>query len=917
MHRISCRNTKALVSSEISIAKQTKYLCEVNLAPLEEQHVLDTLESAFVDLELDDKGVPFDNDWARVNMSKLHSWLSRVRQAYVILASTSLARSFSNSTRCFHYSCGRNYRQLRSTEGDAVQPLEQVLATMLETTERDLESNTRSLLDTHVLHGEVKEYLGQEKEAVKIWLDTVPQLQEAVLRNEAIANNAKSDLDAADGERLTGHALDTGLQGSLQLRSWRTSLHKCLFLLGGVSHRLGNTEEEDECEFSPCKRQKFANDSRYYSRAKEVRSKILSEAESKAMAKINPLLEDVMQQNFVSIPEIFYPKEIGALLTRETMERLQGLTELLNDQANQLDSWRDECITRLTAPLADQNDDPSGEEYQNSLDLQTEAFSYHELVQFLVSDRVTMITGEMNNLMRANIEQALNNANEENGSIIREGLKIRERLVPPDQTTSLSEIRRQLRMKMRTADSLSSKFVRLELEVAKRALHELDHQYKPQKEAADKLNKEMERLSGVFNARLDYYRQFQAISDHVEQFTVLKKPKPTLIGQQLDELLDRARGRERGIELEESDISNEERSRRVASILAKVKHDVHKSTNAINAGQTRSRYLKFLGQGWSDGPSECLICLEAVELGAFTVCGHIFCRHCFLRWFGANGTCPICKTWLPNGNAFRTIDLSTRSSDKEASDRKSSSAVPSHVNDEHDPKTIYRTLDDDTKRMIGSIELKRSYSTKIDTIVRHLLFLPRGTKSILYSNFSEYLSMIRFALTENGIESSALDHRNSNRTSKTLAAFKLDPDFEVLLMSGKSQSAGLTLIHATNLFIVDPILNPAVEQQIASRIHRVGQTQPTCVYQYVVTRTVEETILKQSVGRRREELQRRAARGEEALDEDSADQQVYMTVASKDSEMVSSAEEAILLFTGSMQRLERRGELLRETNTAA
>ena len=56
-------------------------------------------------------------------------------------------------------------------------------------------------------------------------------------------------------------------------------------------------------------------------------------------------------------------------------------------------------------------------------------------------------------------------------------------------------------------------------------------------------------------------------------------------------------------------------------------------------------------------------------------------------------------------------------------------------------------------------------------------------------------------------------------------------------------NAGLTLVHATSVFILEPSLNPAIEEQAINRIHRIGQTRPTTAYRFVVADSVEETIL--------------------------------------------------------------------------
>lgn len=53
--------------------------------------------------------------------------------------------------------------------------------------------------------------------------------------------------------------------------------------------------------------------------------------------------------------------------------------------------------------------------------------------------------------------------------------------------------------------------------------------------------------------------------------------------------------------------------------------------------------------------------------------------------------------------------------------------------------------------------------------------------------------------------------------------FIADESKTVLLMLLKTTSAGLTLVVANNVFLLEPSLDPAVEQQAVGRVHRVGQ----------------------------------------------------------------------------------------------
>ena len=79
--------------------------------------------------------------------------------------------------------------------------------------------------------------------------------------------------------------------------------------------------------------------------------------------------------------------------------------------------------------------------------------------------------------------------------------------------------------------------------------------------------------------------------------------------------------------------------------------------------------------------------------------------------------------------------------------------------------------------------------------------------------------------------------------SASLHRFNVDPDVRVFLLATGVANAGLTLVNATSVFILEPSLNPAIEEQAINRIHRIGQTRPTTAYRFVVADSVEETIL--------------------------------------------------------------------------
>lgn len=146
----------------------------------------------------------------------------------------------------------------------------------------------------------------------------------------------------------------------------------------------------------------------------------------------------------------------------------------------------------------------------------------------------------------------------------------------------------------------------------------------------------------------------------------------------------------------------------------------------------------------------------------------------------------------------------------------------------------------------GLIDKKRAgdSSTKLD------LLLPRihevteeGHKVIVFSQFTQFLSMIRKRLDDEGIVYEYLDGRTRDRAAR-VERFQTDPECRVFLISLKAGGLGLNLTAAEYVFLVDPWWNPAVEAQAIDRAHRIGQERPVFAYRLIARDTVEEKVLE-------------------------------------------------------------------------
>jgi E3 ubiquitin-protein ligase SHPRH len=68
----------------------------------------------------------------------------------------------------------------------------------------------------------------------------------------------------------------------------------------------------------------------------------------------------------------------------------------------------------------------------------------------------------------------------------------------------------------------------------------------------------------------------------------------------------------------------------------------------------------------------------------------------------------------------------------------------------------------------------------------------------------------------------------------------------VFLLSLGAAAAGLTLTRANHVFLLEPALDPAVEQQAVARVHRYGQDRAVTIVRLLVQGTVEPLVLKRS-----------------------------------------------------------------------
>jgi SNF2 family DNA or RNA helicase len=135
-------------------------------------------------------------------------------------------------------------------------------------------------------------------------------------------------------------------------------------------------------------------------------------------------------------------------------------------------------------------------------------------------------------------------------------------------------------------------------------------------------------------------------------------------------------------------------------------------------------------------------------------------------------------------------------------------------------------------------------SAKLDMLLPRVLeVIEEGHKTLVFSQFTGMLAILRSHLDREGVAYEYLDGKTRDRES-CVERFQTDPACKLFLISLKAGGVGLNLTAAQYVFLLDPWWNPAVEAQAIDRAHRIGQTSQVFAYRLIARDTVEEKVLE-------------------------------------------------------------------------
>lgn len=139
---------------------------------------------------------------------------------------------------------------------------------------------------------------------------------------------------------------------------------------------------------------------------------------------------------------------------------------------------------------------------------------------------------------------------------------------------------------------------------------------------------------------------------------------------------------------------------------------------------------------------------------------------------------------------------------------------------------------------------KHEPSAKLDVLLPQISeVLDEGHKSLVFSQFTSFLGIVRDRLDRDGVAYEYLDGKTRDRAAR-VERFQNDAACKLFLISLKAGGLGLNLTAAEYVFLLDPWWNPAVEAQAIDRAHRIGQSQKVFAYRLIARDTVEEKVLE-------------------------------------------------------------------------
>jgi E3 ubiquitin-protein ligase SHPRH len=599
-NQIALRHTKDKIRHELHIPSQRRAVITVSFTAIEEQNYNDLFRQMNDACWLTEKGQPkpgFPGWDDSTIIERMREWLVRLRQT------------------CLHAHVGGKNKRALGGKNAPLRTINEVLEVMIEQNDTNWKAEAREMILDLIKQGHVKAFAGDVKNRAETAL---PYYQKALQhaqtyldmyreefrlefgkqgpvdsKSNALSSYTDGELDEKDPKEVEDLGRIPAIRKSL--RSFREVEHACTFSIATTYHQMNEQHKQEHIGSDESLRLEEL-ETEWYEKAKEVRRDLLHQPKIRAQQHMGDIRA---KRPFSRIATIDDLPDLGGIESRKFLDVMDKVSDFLNAQLESIHAWRDKIIDSLLMRLVDDDDEAveaTGGEYEESLKVQDELFVYLMGLRTLIGDRNTAISGLQDLLVNHEIDYAEKATGSDSEwkrghapELLVKIAETRRKILSIAEGGSLKGVTSGIRGLVTTLQWRSESDARAaaELRIANKHLLQVQKIVTQQTKVTAELEKEMELFRTTMNVRLEYYRQFQHISDSVEKWK-----------DELDETFNER-------EFQKYSTSYERRK------------------TAIAALKTKSVYLAHLHQENIKGSSaECIICQDQIEIGVLTTCGH-------------------------------------------------------------------------------------------------------------------------------------------------------------------------------------------------------------------------------------------------------------------------------------------------------
>lgn len=595
-NQITLRHTKDKVRNDLRLPAQKRAVITIPFTAIEEQNYADLVRQMCDECWLSPEGDPLDAEsdpTSPETLERMREWLVRLRQT------------------CLHAHVGRKNKRALGARNGPLRTVHEVLEIMIDQNSTRWRSDARDMILNRIKMGHVKAYAGNFENRAETAL---PFYSEALEETKAYVSMCRQELEQEqkrlgvsaaafkhDEESDTEEGSEKENLGSIaslrrSLRSFLELEHMCKFFIATTHHQIKDYLDAQQADPEQSLREERL-ETEWYEQAKAIRRELLGEVKVSTQRQMNKI---ETRRPFHQLPHVDDLEDLGGIESRRVLETIDEVSDFLNAQAAKIQEWRAKIVEILLMRLTDDDDDMeiTGEEYEHSLKAQDELYVSIMALRTLVADRNLAVHGLRDTLIDDELKTAERKAlskNEEEDKghapeVLLEFAKQRRELLSTLHGGSLKGVIAELRSKIAPlqwrAENDDTRAA-AESAVLQKHLSSVQTIMSHQNKALLEMEKEQELFRGTMNQRLEYYRQFQHISDTVAAY---KEKLDDRLDQGSFQVFDYRRG---------------------------------KSLEAVNALKAKHAYLMNLrAEDQKSAAADCIICQETIEVGVLTTCGH-------------------------------------------------------------------------------------------------------------------------------------------------------------------------------------------------------------------------------------------------------------------------------------------------------